>query len=46
MALAPAFTTSDGSFRFTDTPTEGGEYTYTVRWYGATYPCRPRPATT
>ena len=30
-AVAPA---SDGSFSFADTPTQGGQYTYTVRWAG------------
>ncbi|WP_433413128.1 YncE family protein [Microtetraspora malaysiensis] len=30
-AVTPA---SDGSFRFADTPTEGGTYTYTVQWAG------------
>jgi len=25
---------SDGSFSFADTPTAGGQYTYTVQWAG------------
>jgi len=27
---------ADGTFTFTDTPAEGGQYVYTVRWFGST----------
>lgn len=34
IALEGAFPAADGSFHFVDTPTVGGQYTYTVEWYG------------
>jgi YVTN family beta-propeller protein len=33
-ALATVATAGDGSFGFADTPTTGGQYTYTVDWHG------------
>ncbi|WP_433355693.1 hypothetical protein ACQP25_17440 [Microtetraspora malaysiensis] len=33
--LRPVYA-NNGSFAFTDTPTEGGQYTYTVQWAGDT----------
>jgi hypothetical protein len=34
MPLPNVTVSDDGSFSFTDTPSEGGEYTYSVKWAG------------